>query len=573
MRGAVMNANRRFAVPGMWTLSVLLWSVPRCPATESPAYLHASPQALQWFREAKFGVFFCWGPCSLLAQEIGWSRRGPRPGRPPATRGVPVDVYDNLYKRFNPTRFNAREWVQLVKDAGARYVIFLTKHHDGFCMFDSRYTDYKITNTPFGRDVARELADACHELGIRVVWYYSLPDWHHPDYRTKHHDRYLAYLHHQIRELCTNYGKVDGLWFDGLGGREQDWHSRELFRMVRKLQPGILLNDRAGLPGDFDTPEQRVGTFQLDRMWESCITLSTGWSWRGESAPVKSLKECLHLLIRCAGGGGNLALDSGPMPDGRVDPRQAERYRQMGRWLRKYGESIYGTTGGPYMPAMWGVSTRKGNAVFLHVLDWWGEDTLTLPPLPGRVTNCRALTGGRVLWKQGKTGLELSLPGAWHDDLDTVLKLEWEGTVRNLAPIPSLPAEAVSLDRPATASSQWSKDYAPAKAFDGDDRTRWGAAPGSRSGWVAIDLGKPTTIDRVFIHEDPWNRVRKFQLQSWKEGAWHTFHEGTRLGRFRLKFAPLTTRRIRLLIEKATNVPTIWEMRVFAARRMNGKNR
>lgn len=168
---------------------------------------------LQWWREAKFGVFICWGPCSIAAQEIGWSRNGPRPGLNPdhAEGGVPLEVYDNLYLQFNPTAFNAAEWAALVKESGAKYVIFLTKHHDGFCMFDSALTDYKVTNTPFGRDVTAELAQAFQDAGIRIFWYYSQPDWHHPDYRTANHNRYIEYLHGQIRELCTKYGKIDGV--------------------------------------------------------------------------------------------------------------------------------------------------------------------------------------------------------------------------------------------------------------------------------------------------------------------------------------------------------------------------
>ena len=385
-----------------WALLCALCSI-LCAVTLSAQTVSSIPDEsaedyaarMRWWREAKLGAFICWGPCSLGEGEIGWSRGGPRPGIGPTGGSVPLETYDGFYRQFNPTLFDAAEWADTVKASGAQYVIFLTKHHDGFCMFDSELTDYSIMHSPFERDVTAELADAFRAAGLRIIWYYSQPDWHHPDYRTENHDRYIETLHGHIRELCTNYGKIDGLWFDGLGGSAEDWDTPRLFQMIHELQPGALINNRAGVRGDFDTPEQTIGRFQLNRPWESCMTMSTCWSWCGADEPVKSLKECLHLLIRCAGGGGNLALDTGPMPDGRIPPVHAENYRGMGEWLAEYGESIYTTTGGPYKPASWGVSTRKADTVYLHILNWEG-DTLSLPPLGARVLEAEALTGGTV---------------------------------------------------------------------------------------------------------------------------------------------------------------------------------
>lgn len=532
----------------------------------APDYLNASPADLQWFRDAKFGVFICWGPCSLVATEIGWGRDGPRPGIGPAPgAGVPADVYDNLYRRFDPERFDAREWARIVRASGARYVIFLTRHHDGFSMFDTDYSDYKVTNTPYGRDVTKELADAFHEAGIRIFWYYSQPDWLHPDYLTENHARYVKYMHNQVRELLTNYGKIDGMWFDGLQGTSETWQSPELFRMIRELQPHILINNRAGFPGDFDTPEQRLGSFQITRAWESCITMSTGWSWQGEAAPVKSLKECLDLLIRCAGGGGNLALDTGPMPDGRIAPEQAKRYREMGRWLGRYGESIYATTGGPYMPGRWGVSTRKGRTVYLHVLDWLGGEVLALPSLGARIVSCRALTGGRPEFREREGRLEILLRRAEQSDLDSIIALTLDRPAEALAPIVSIDPAIVSQGKPASASGEWNADYSAAMAFDGSDATRWGGVPDSRSGWLEVDLGAPTLIDRVAISEAPWNRVQRFTLEALEGGEWRTLHEGTTLGDFRVGFPPVMAERVRLNVLEASEVPTIWEFQVFAA--------
>lgn len=211
--------------------------------------------------------------------EIGWSRKGPRREHRSGTAesGVPVEVYDYLYKEFNPIAFDAEEWA---KDAGMRYVVYTTKHHDGFVNFDSRLTDYKITSSasPFGRDIVAELTAACRNAGLAVGYYYSQPDWHHPDYRTENHDRYIAYLHGQVKELLTSYGKVDLLWFDGLEGTTADWDSKRLFNTIESLHPQVIINDRCGLRGDYDTPEQRIGPFQVERPWETCMTLSRQWA-------------------------------------------------------------------------------------------------------------------------------------------------------------------------------------------------------------------------------------------------------------------------------------------------------
>ena len=536
-------------------------------AGEDQDHLRASDQDMAWWCAARFGVFICWGPCSLAEGEIGWSRHGPRPGHRSeyASSGVPLETYDSLYEDFRAGGFRADEWVEIIRDAGAQYVIFLTKHHDGFCMFDSALTDYKVTNTPYGRDVTAELAEACRRQGIRIFWYYSQPDWHHPKYRTAQHTEYIEYLHGQIRELCTNYGRIDGIWFDGLGGSAADWDSEALFKLIRSLQPGVLINNRAGLPGDFDTPEQTIGRFQLDRPWESCITMGVGWSWRGADKPVKSLKECMHLLIRCAGGGGNLALDTGPMPDGRIDPRHERRYREMGAWLRTYGESVYGTQGGPYRPAPWGVTTRKASTVYLHVLSW-DADELALPPLDRAVRSWRVLTGGEASVTQDADSLTVSLPAACRDDIDTIVALEVEGQAADIPTVSMIARGSLTLGKTATASGEWSPDYGAAMAFDGDENTRWGGVPESKDGWLAVDLGQTSTFGRILILEESWNRIRRFELQARDDPGeeWQTFHDGTTVGDLRLRFEPVSARYVRLNVLEASDVPTIWEVHLYA---------
>jgi len=330
-------------------------------------------------------------------------------------------VYDNLYKQFNPTEFNAKEWVEIAKSAGMKYLVFTTRHHDGFSMFDTALSDYKITNSPFKRDVVAELAQACHEGGIKLGFYYSPPDWHHPDYRTANHAKFIEFLHGQVRELCTKYGKVDIFWFDGLGGKPEDWDAPRLIKMIRELQPGIIINNRAGLPEDYDTPEQTIGAFQNTRPWETCMTLGGQWAWKPKDR-VQSFDECIHILVRCAGGDGNLLLNVGPTPEGLIETRQMGRLAEIGAWMSRYGNTIYGTRGGPFLPAKWGVCTYRGSDIYVHILDCKAiGDQLMLPPIPAKIVKSELLTGGTPKVKQRKKGIKILIPKTARQAPDTIL--------------------------------------------------------------------------------------------------------------------------------------------------------
>jgi len=357
---------------------------------------------------------------------------------------VPVEVYDNLYKEFNPLSFDAAEWVQIAQDAGTRYMVFTSKHHDGFVNFDTALTDYKITSaeSPFGRDIVAELASAAHAAGLPFGCYYSQPDWRHPDYRNENHLRYIDYFHAQVIELCRNYGELAVLWFDGLEEHfidadeverfrdvevfpsAQIWDSERLFEQIRVLQPNILVNNRCGLRADFDTPEQMIGAYQDQRAWESCITICKQWSWKPDDV-LKSFEECIHTLVCVVGGDGNLLLNVGPMPDGRIEPRQVERLREIGSWLQRYGESIYGTRGGPFLPGAWGASTQVNNSIYLHILAW-PEETLNLSPLPTKIVDAVALTGGRVSVEQNSSGIAIKVAPADRDPVNTLVRLTIE---------------------------------------------------------------------------------------------------------------------------------------------------
>ena len=572
------------------TITAVLLIASSLWAAREDDFLKARPEVVESWQDMRFGMFLCWGPVSLTGREIGWSRGAPTWGLRAGMRGgkgpTPAEVYDNLYKKWRPEKFDAESWVELAKEAGMRYMIFLVKHHDGFCLYDTQLTDYKSTGpqSAWKVDVMKHVSDACHKHGLKLMVYYSQPDWHHPDYLGEHHDRYIESLHGQVRELLTGYGRIDGLWFDNLRAVHPDtvtlWHAKGLFKMARSIEPDLIINNRCGLPADYDTPEQSIGRFEFDRPWESCVTLGTQWSWKPDDT-IKPLKECIDILVTCAGRGGNLALNTNPMPDGRIEPRQAGRFQEIGRWLSEYGESIYGTRGGPYVMSAWGtrfghtnrsstsarrpwgVTTWKGTRLYVHVLNW-DRDSIELPSIERTLESYRSLTGPVATVVQTDEGLTISVPPEYRDPLDTIVELEFD---RSLAGIGSIPAgrRSLAFGCKATASGVWPDPKLDAAlAFDGDPETRWGGMPNSRGGWLAVDLAEPKTFGRVWISE-AYNRIQKFELQAEEKGEWRTFCSGTTIGQdFNAQFDPVTAQHVRLNILLSSDVPTIWEVQLFA---------
>lgn len=409
------------------------------PAASAPVAAPPTDAAIANWRAKRFGMFIHWGPVSLTGKEIGWSRG----------KETPIEKYDNLYKIFNPTKFNADEWVTIAKAAGMRYIVLTTKHHDGFCLWDTKLTDYNIMNTPFKRDVVKELAEACKKQGIEFGAYYSTCDWYHPDFpltspggkvrREKSDiDSYNKYLLGQIEELITKYGPLITIWNDV----PQEFKGRGVptINLVRKLQPDILINNRTGDGGDYDTPEQKIGGFNMDRPWESCMTVSAhnAWAWGGSNDGVKSLEACLRMLILGNGGDGNILLNVGPTPEGIIAPEQVNRLKDVGDWLAKYGESLMETRGGPYKPTTDFACTRKDKTIYLHFLKRSG-DVIKLPSLPAKIVSAKLLTGGDV--KTIQTGTELSLTLAPKDpkEIDTIVELTLDGSAMDIAPIHTKP--------------------------------------------------------------------------------------------------------------------------------------
>ncbi len=558
----------------------LVWGATTWAGAGQAGSLTASDADIQAWRDMKFGLFVHWGPVSLKGTEIGWSRGAQ----------VPAEEYDQLYKQFDPTQFDADAWVTVAKEAGMKYLVITSKHHDGFCIWPSKYTDYHIGNTPFKRDVLRELSDACRKHGVQFSTYHSICDWWHPDYPlgspggrsekpNPNMPRYVEYLKNQTREIIENYGPLGIMWFDGEW--EKPWtieYGNDLYHYLKGIQPNLIINNRvskgrAGMAGttqqahlnagDYDTPEQRIGSFQKDRPWETCMTICQQWAWKPDDR-MKSLKECIQTLVRVVGGDGNLLFNVGPMPDGRIEPRQVERLREMGQWLGKYGQSIYGTRGGPYKTTARLASTYSGNTVYVHVLDWSG-DTITLPALPRKVTDASLLTGGSVSIRQTKDAIEITVPPQSRQEIDTIVKLTLDGPAGDIEPIAILPPSLTTAKK-ATASNvfQKSPEHNAAKAVDNDPDTRWATDSGVKQAWLEVDLGKPTTFNRVAFHE-AYDRVRKFELQYKHGEAWKTFLSGTRIGEeYSQTFEPVTAQIVRLNILEATDGPTIWEFQLLA---------
>jgi alpha-L-fucosidase len=533
-----------------------------CAQAQGPA---PTEPHMQWWRDARFGMFIHWGPISVMGQEISWSRSPGPGGANPG--GIPAATYDNLYKQFNPNKFDAKAIVALAKAAGMKYIVLTTKHHDGFCEWDSKLTDYKITNpmSPYQKDIVKHLADATHAAGLHWCVYYSQPDYHQPDFHVNQ-AAYDKYFHAQVHELLTNYGKVDLIWFDGLGGTAQGWDADHLFKEMRAVNPNIIINDRCGLPGDYYSPEQRIGVYDDQHPWETCMTIGGQWSYKPDDTYKSSLR-CIQTLARCVGGDGNLLLNIGPQPDGAVDPTQADRLRAIAAWMKTRSASVTGTRGGPYKPTASYVSTRKGNMVYVHLLDWVG-DTATLPAMPKHIVKSTLLGGGHAKVTQTADGVTISVPPGERDAADTVVALQLDGSAMDMPlilPAPKAPIATLS----ATNTFQNDKNYSAAMAYDEDGDDRWATDDGTKDVSLQADFAKPAMITGVAIKEALENRVQKFEIQYQAPGSseWLTVATGTQIGPdYTTTFAPVDAKAFRLHILDATNGPTISEISFTTAK-------
>jgi alpha-L-fucosidase len=401
----------------------------------------ATEEDLQWFRDAKYGMFIHFGLSTYKNAELSWGvcsvRKAPDTGSGP----YPTEEWTAWKDELRLPDFDAKKLVRHAQDAGMRYIVVIAKHHDGFHMWDTALSDFKVTNTPFARDYLKEIADATREAGMKFGIYYSQRDWFHPDYAptepdSERHQRYLKYQFDAVRELCTNYGKVDVFWFDALwwGGmfHAEMWDAENLTRMIRELQPGILINNRTNLPGDFDTPEHRIGMFQNHRPWESCMTVCRTWSY--SKTPTKTPKEIIEMLVGTLTGDGNILLSWGPKWSGEFAADQVESLKAAGEWVKKNEAAIFGTRGGPWGPHDWGGSVHRGETIFLHVKSIPANGTLQLEGLEPKVIKAGIHLGAVIPFKQDGGHLEITIPTGTHDPLCTVIELTLDSPVTHIIP-------------------------------------------------------------------------------------------------------------------------------------------
>jgi alpha-L-fucosidase len=368
-----------------------------------------------WFDTARFGMFVHWGHCSQQGVELSWPLVGGA-FTMPYTRAMPVAQYHSSAATFDPQRYDPGEWARMAKCAGMTYAVFTTKHHDGYAMYDTRTSDYGVVHSPYGRDIFRAFVDAMRAEGIRIGVYFSLIDWHHPDYpavtdadqpyvfgKWKRPEpeawaRFIDVMFAQIRELLTNYGQIDVIWFDGGWERSiTQWRSKELEAMIRELQPGIVINDRLPGVGDYTTPEQFVPAQAPPGPWETCLTMNETWGYCPVDREFKSARKIIHTLCEVAGKGGNLLLNVGPMADGGLQPEFTERLAVIERWMARNGESIIGTTPGLEPWQHYGPSTQRDGRVYLHLLSR-PYDTISVRGVrTKRLHAVTALSDGRAL--------------------------------------------------------------------------------------------------------------------------------------------------------------------------------
>ena len=447
---------------------------------EKRVKMSAQDQKMEWWREARFGMFIHWG---LYAQPAGEWKGERIPGISEwimARAEIPVSEYEKLAETFNPVKYNADEWVKLAKFAGMKYIVITSKHHDGFAMFDSDASDYNIVDaTPFDRDPLKELAEACNKYGIRLGFYYSqAQDWHEPggtywniEEGQPHWDPDLKreplmnYINGkavpQVKEILKNYGDLDILWWDTPRGMTEE--AAQALQDVADDYPDLITNNRLyrPWPGDFSTPEQHIPPTGLDYDWEVCMTMNTSWGYKWYDENWKSSEELIKMLVDIASKGGNFLLNVGPTAEGEFPEASVERLKEIGSWMQLNGESIYGTSASPFFKLPWGCCTVKkvkgGTNLYLHVFDWPKTGLLTVPGFKGRVNDVYLLSNPKqhFAWKFDEDNLNIHAPSVIFDEINTVVVVKLKGKYEVTSNKPTLregsillPADYVDIHNP-----------------------------------------------------------------------------------------------------------------------------
>ena len=497
---------------------------------------------MAWWREAKFGMFIHWGLYAIPA-DGEWHMRAHK---------VPLAEYKKYAAEFNPTRFNADEWAALAQDAGMKYMVLTTKHHDGFAMFHSEASDYNIYDaTPFKRDPLKELSEACPKHGIKLGTYYSvIADWGHPGggagcpkwdpAQEGSMDDYITNISvPQVKELLTNYGPIAVMWFDSDGAQPQNIDQVARYAPVLKLQPNLIVDPRLhGIPGDFETCEAHIPMEPPHGDWELCTR--TNGSWGYTHAPARPLGSLLHELVEAWGKGGNVLLNVGPTEQGVIPPDSAERLRQIGAWLKVNGEAIYGSTRGPFDYLPWGWTTRKGDMLYLLVFDWPKDGELNLP-MDTPVDHAWLIVAPDkpvpVSARAGKTVFKL--PAAAPDPIASVIAVKLKGEVP--------PYRSLLLDKPVTASANQAGAHGATNGGAGGD---W-RIPGE-TGTLQVDMGQPRAFS-VLRLTAPYTSASRILLEAKQGDEWKKVYDDEKpSGMEWIKtFPPVTAQVVRLTIDAA----------------------
>jgi alpha-L-fucosidase len=442
--------------------AMIIWlGITTMYAQQDPSQKENNDKRMAWWRDARFGMFIHWGLYSIPAGQ--WKEEKNHAEWIRETAQIPVGEYEKLLTQFNPVKFNAEDWVKLAKDAGMKYIVLTSKHHDGFCLFDSKYTDFDVMSTPFKRDILKELADACRKYDMKICWYHSIMDWHHPDYLPRRsweteirpvdgadYKAYFTYLKNQLTEIVTNYGDISILWFDGEW--EPTWnhqYATELFNYLRKLKPDMIINNRidtyrdgmGGLSknpealGDYGTPEQEIPENGLPGVdWETCMTMNDHWGYNKFDHNWKPAKELIQTLAEIASKGGNLLLNVGPTSEGLFPQESIDRLKEIGKWMKTNGESVYGTQASPFKDLLWGRCTQKqtgeGSLLYFHVFDWPTDKKLEITNLLNEPLRAYLLSDPDkkpLAFKKTGFDLEIPLPDKAPDEYNSVVVLEVKG--------------------------------------------------------------------------------------------------------------------------------------------------
>ncbi len=523
---------------------------------EEQKKLAASEKDMKWYKDAKFGIFIHWGPALRVTDRLSWGRIGDRPGaRLPGVGNdrVKPEIYDQQYKYFNPINFDADKWMRQVKAFGANYIVFTTKHHDGFCMFEAPNTDYDIMNTPFKRDIAKELATAAHKHGVKLFWYYSQPDWTHPDcLREKHYDNYVPYMKEQIKHLFTKYDKIDGIFWDGLATKYWQWDAYHLIKQMKQWQPGLISNPRSGSGwpddkhrGAFDTPEQSLGPVNHSRYWESCLTMTDRWLYK-KDGPIKSPEGILAMLIQVVGNGGNLLLNLGPNEKGEFVKEEEKVANKVGDWLKQYGHTLYGTRRGIYIGGDWGASTQKRNKLFLHFLEKLSTNSkaiFELPRLHNDIVSVKGITKGFKSYKIQDDKLIIEFDkNQYLQNLDNIVEITLKKSPEGLDRIPTWHAVPLTTkDFTISASSYLSDKYIPKVIYNNKKnafnegiklKKRWTPKEDDKTPSLTIEFKSQKKIKTILLSEQMLTHsVDDFDIYAkYNNGKWHKIYSGNIIG-------------------------------------------